>query len=90
MNKFSITSAAGYARIAVAVFAGVLVLLHHLTLLEATATIAFVGTAIGSAGLIAAKDANGPVAVQTTEITPAHGDTPAQITTSVTPPEGEN
>jgi hypothetical protein len=59
MDKFSITSAAGYARIAVAVFAGV-VLLHHLTLLEATATIAFVGTAIGSAGLIAAKDANGP------------------------------
>lgn len=90
MSKFSITSAVGYARIAVTVFAGVLVLLHHLTLLEATATIAFVGTTLGSAGLIAAKDASAPVTVQTTEFTPAHGDTPAQITTSVTPTEGEN
>ncbi len=44
---------------------------------------------ISAVGHIAAKDASAPVAVQTTEITPAHGDTPAQITTSVTPPEGE-
>ncbi len=89
MNKISVTNTVAYARIALIVGAGVLVFLHRLTLIEATAVTAFLGTALGSAGLFAAQEQGSPQVVQSTSVIPSHGDEPAKVVTSVTPPEGE-
>lgn len=86
MNNISYTSIAGYARIVLIIVAFGLVATRQMTLLEATAAVTVLGGLIGSAGLIKAQDEGAPQIIQSTSITPAHGDTPAKIETSVTPP----
>jgi hypothetical protein len=60
MHQVSITSIVGYARIAVILVIGGLLIAKRLTLLEATAILTFIVSALGSVGHIASRDANAP------------------------------
>jgi hypothetical protein len=86
MNSISYTSLAGYARLAVILVGFGFMITGRVTIEHATAAVLFIIGLIGSAGLIKAQDTNAPQVIQSTSITPAHGDTPAKIETSVTPP----